>query len=82
MMALESGYDARSIAKAAFHPAGISVSWSSESMHWSQWDEAFSRLEEDPRGEIQEIARYGREIAQAGVQKAREKERQEEIHGI
>ncbi len=82
MMALESGYDARSIAQAAFHPAGISVSWGSESMHWSQWDEAFARLEEDPRGEIQEVARYGREIAQASVQKAREKERQEALHGI
>jgi hypothetical protein len=81
LMALESGYDAQWVAGAAFQPAGISTFWGPESQHWSQWDEAFARFENGPR-EIQEVARRGRQIAQARVQKARGEERQEEIHGI
>jgi len=79
--ALASGYDARSIAQAAFHIAGISVSWGPESGRLSQWDEAFARLEEDVREEIREVARHGRQIAQALIEKARARERLEEIHG-
>jgi hypothetical protein len=81
IVALDSGYDTRSIAQVAFHIAGITVSWGPESMRLSQWDEAFARLEEDPRAEIREIARHGRQIAQVGMEKARTEERMEEIHG-
>jgi hypothetical protein len=81
-LALQSNYDARSIAHAAFSIAGIKVFWGSLSSLWSQRDEEFARLEEDPRAEIQEIARYGRQRAQELLEEAKAKERLEEIHGI
>jgi hypothetical protein len=80
-IALEWGYDARWIAEAAFYSAGISTFWGPESQHWNQWDQGFAQLEDGQR-EVQEIAHYGRQIAQARVQKARKEERREEVHGI
>lgn len=80
-VALEHGYDAQKIAQAAFHVVGISVVWGAESMRLSKWDEAFAKLEEDSRAEIREVARHGRQIAQAQIQRAKEQEHQEEVHG-
>ena len=81
ILALESGHDARSIAQAAFSMAGLKVSRGSLSSLWSQRDEEFARLEGDPRAVIQEIAGHGRQIAQELIEKAKTKERLEEIHG-
>jgi hypothetical protein len=81
IVALEVGYDARAIAQASFRTAGISVFWGSLSNHWRQWDEAFAQLEEDPRREIQDIARHGRQIVQASLERAQAEERREEVFG-
>jgi hypothetical protein len=81
MLALQAGHDARSIAHAAFSFAGIKVSWGRLSSLWSQRDEEFTRMEVDPRAEIQEIVSYGHQIAQELLEKAKAKERLEEIHG-
>jgi hypothetical protein len=79
LVALQSGYDAESIAKAAFW--STQSYWGSGAEHWAQWQEEFSRLENDPREEIREIARHGRRIATELVQRAKDEERREAIHG-
>jgi hypothetical protein len=81
MVALEAGNDAQSIAEAAFSIPGITVSWGPESSRLSQWEEAFSRLEGDPRNEIREITHHGRQRAQALILRAKEREHREEIYG-
>jgi hypothetical protein len=81
MLALAAGYDPCRIAAAALYPAVDDASWTSESQHWGEWDEAFSQLEADPREEIQEIAHHGRRRAQVLIQHARERERREEVFG-
>ena len=82
MTALKEGYELRSIAKAAFDPTGVVTSWTSESRHWKKWDDAFAQLENDSRLEIREIAGLGRVEAQSRIQRAKERERREEIHGF
>jgi len=81
MLALAAGYDPQRIAEAALVPVVDGASWTSESLHWGQWDEAFSQLETDPREEIREIVRHGRQKAQARIQPAKERERREELDG-
>jgi hypothetical protein len=82
MMALEAGYDTDWIARASFYIPGVVITWESEVTRGRQSEEGFARLEANPRSEIQEIGRHGRRIAQEIVQRAKEKERQEEIHGV
>ena len=81
ILALAKGHDPESVAAAAFSPAGITVSWGSESSQWNELDEAFLQLETDPREEIREIARHGRRKAQELIQRARKAERLEEVRG-
>lgn len=81
MLAVAARHDPQSIAERALFPVGESVSWSSESRHWSQFDEAFLGLEADPREKIREIARRGRRKVQDLIQRAKDKERLEEVRG-
>jgi len=81
ILALARGHDPESVAAAAFRLAGITVFFGPESRQWSELDEAFSQFETDPREEIREIARHGRRKAQDLVQRAKDKERLEEIWG-
>ncbi len=81
-VAVEAGFTPRDIAGAAFRIVGVQTWWGSESRHWSQWDQAFARFESDPREPVREIARHGRRIAQERIQRAQEREHQEELQGL
>ncbi len=80
ILALEAGYEARPIAEDTL---GGRHSYAGPGVeHWSEWDQAFAALEEHPREDLREVARWGRRIAGDRLQRAREEERRVAVHGF
>jgi hypothetical protein len=83
ILALEAGYEARPIARATMFGGGSIHSFTGAGVeHWSEWDQAFAALEEHPREDLREVARWGRRIAGDLLQGARKEERRLAVHGF
>lgn len=79
LVALESGYEADEVARAA---RGIMWQWEgNESEMWAGWVERWQPLESHPDARVRRIGRAGREYAESERDRALRKEREEAIHG-
>jgi hypothetical protein len=79
LAALAEGYEPREIAAASFYPSGQVHDCGEHA--WLAWDHAFAALEESDGPGIQEVARYGRELAQERLEQAKTELRAEERFG-
>ncbi len=78
--ALDAGYEAREIAM-AIYPTPQAISGSGLE-HWTQWDQALARFESHPRGDLREVARYGRELTREEIRRAEARERSLALYGL
>lgn len=83
LLSLEAGHGSGEIAEASLWPKGrIRVQSGSGLEEWQSYQEAFALLEQDPRYEVQEIARHGQRLAAELCEQAKIRERQMSMHGF
>jgi hypothetical protein len=82
-LASQAGYEPEKIARASLVPrGGIHVMWGSGIEDWTRYEQAFARFEDDPRPEVREVAKEGRQLASRMIDQARAKERREDLQGL
>jgi hypothetical protein len=82
-LASHAGREPEEIAHATLVPRGrIPAGWSSDIEDWTGYEQAFARLENDPRPEIREVAREGRRLAGRMIDQLRAEERRLDLHGL
>jgi hypothetical protein len=75
-LALEAGHEPLAIARAAFDSTHVFSEYSP-----SAWDRSFAKLEDDAVPNLREVARHGRQMAQAELQTAAARQRELELEG-
>ena len=80
LLALEAGHSPEEIARATFWGRGVVPG---PGFGYSQaWEQTFESLEDHPRAEMREVGRYGQQIVEEQLQRARAQEEQISLHGL
>ena len=80
LVALQTGYEPAQIAEAAFETSHTVVGSGID--YWEKWALAFAEIGREEAPELQEVSRYGMEIAQRKLQEAEELEKRIDIKGL
>ncbi len=83
LVALDHGYTTAMIAERSFLERKVArtMIWGHDQSHWRRWEDAFAVLEEHSDRRLREVARLGREEAQARIRTVEARRREFDLTG-